>query len=292
MSTRLAVVLAAVASAAVVGVAALLLGPSASGAPAPVRPLGVRASFAPGAVEFGDTVTAQVVVTMDDHAVRESSLRVVYGVAPLTQLGRAVARHTTRGALSVATYELRAACLSDACIASSGRRSVAPSPVRADVTRRDGTHLSATAAWAPLVVSSRISPTDLTRAQPPFRADLTPPPPTYRTRPAVLAAALDGAALLLAACAAALVAAALLRTRRPRSEPARDELTRALALARAARNRPEPDRRTAAGYVARLLARRDERLAHTADELAWSRPAPSSDSLTELVEDVERERSS
>ena len=45
-------------------------------------------------------------------------------------------------------------------------------------------------------------------------------------------------------------------------------------------------------WSARMLAvcHAKVRSAHTADELAWSRPAPTPDSLTELVEGVEQER--
>jgi hypothetical protein len=83
---------------------------------------------------------------------------------------------------------------------------------------------------------------------------------------------------------------ALLARRRPRAGRRANELARALQLAREARTRPERDRRTAAGYVARLLGRRDAILARTAGELAWSRPGPTPDSLTELVDQVEQER--
>jgi G:T/U-mismatch repair DNA glycosylase len=114
---------------------------------------------------------------------------------------------------------------------------------------------------------------------------------TVWVRPATLAALLDGAAGILAACGIGLAAAALLRARRrPQAERRADELARALQLARDARTRPERDRRTAAGYVARLLGRRHGDLARTAGDLAWSRPTPTPDSLTELVEQVEQER--
>ena len=39
-----------------------------------------------------------------------------------------------------------------------------------------------------------------------------------------------------------------------------------------------------------LLARREDDLARRADDLAWSRPAPTPDSLEKLVDGVERER--
>jgi hypothetical protein len=291
VSTRTLVLLATLGGAAVAIVAVLLLPVPSARAPAPARAIAVRAAFSPAAVESGDTVAARIVVTMDEHAVRPSSLNVVYGVAPLTQLGRAVEHHATRGGASVTTIDVRAACLTDSCLAATGRRGVAPRAVRADVARRDDAgRASATAAWVPLVISGRVAPADLAQAQPPFRADTTPPSPSYRIRPSTLAVLLDGLAVLLAACAAGVAAAALLRARRPRQEAAQDELDHALLLARAARTRPERDRRTAAGYVARLLARRGAPLAHTADELAWSRPAPTPDSLTELVEGVEQER--
>ena len=270
--------------------AALLLALPATAAPTPSRPLAVKAAFAPSAVEFGDTVTARIVVTMNAQTVQPSSLKVVYGVAPLTQLGSAVARHATRGGLSVTTYEVRAACLTDACVAGSGRRAIAPHRVRAEVATRAGGRVSVAAAWTPLVVSGRVAQSDLAQQQPPFRADTTPPPASYRIRPATLAALLDVLAAVLVACALGLAALALLRARRPRHAAPQDELTRALQLARAARTRPEPDRRSAAGYVARLLSRRDDPLTQTAEELAWSRPAPAPDSLTELVDGVERER--
>jgi hypothetical protein len=284
------VALAALAAAALAGAIAWLLPLSSDAGAAPARPLALAPSFSPGAASFGDTVAARVVVTMDTRAVRPSSLKVVFGVAPLTQLGRVAERHATRGALSVATYELRAACLSEACVAASGRRNVAPPPVRAHVARRAGGDVTATAGWVPLTVSGRVAPGDLARARPPFRADATPPPPTYRVAPRTAAVALDVVAAFLAACAAGLAATAVVRARRPRDEVAEDELVRALQLARSARSRPEPDRRTAVGHLGRLLADRDEPLAVRADDLAWSRPAPSADALTELVEGVERER--
>jgi hypothetical protein len=292
MSSRLAIVVAAAAAAALAVVAAVsfpLRAGDEPGAPAP--PLAVRAAFTPAAVEFGDVVTGRTVVTLDPRAVRPSSLRVVQTLAPLTQLGRVVERRVSRGGLEVVTYEVRGACLADACLASSGRRDVAPAAVRADAERRGGGRVSATAAWEPLTVVGRVTPADLAAARPPFRGDTTPPPVSYRLAPRTLAALLGAAAAVLAACAAALAVSAVLRARRPRVEERTDEIARALLLARAARTRPERDRRTAAGYISRVLARRDARLAREADDLAWSRPSPTPDSLLELVEDVERERS-
>lgn len=276
MRTR-AVVVAVLVAAALPGTA---LG-------APGGPLTVKASFVPGVADFGDAVTARVVVTMDEHALRPSSLHVVVSVAPLTQLAAPVVRRTTRAGVALAVYDVRAACLSDTCLG----RPVTPDAVQADVARTDGSRIRTRASWAPLTVASRTTTADLRAAKPPFRAETTPPPVTYRLRPALLAGLLDGAAAILAAAAAGLAAATLLRARRPRRQEQVDELARALQLARAARTRPEPDRRAAVGYLARLLSRRDRSLAHAADDLAWSRPAPSPESLTELVDGIEHEDS-
>jgi len=127
-----------------------------------------------------------------------------------------------------------------------------------------------------------VTDADVSAARLPFRADTTVPPATFRIDPTTLAGLLVAAAIVLA----------VLRRRRAREVEREDELARALRLARAARGRPERDRRAAAGHVARLLARRDDALAREADDLAWSRPSPTPEALTELVDDVEQERSS
>jgi hypothetical protein len=283
MKRALVIGVAAVAAAVLALAAAVFLpGRGARVAAAPDRPLAVRASFSPSAVEFGDPVTARVAVTL----ARPSSVRVVQSLAPLSQLGRTVEHRVERGGLTVVTFETPAACLSEACLASSGRRAVTPPPARVAAGG-----VRAAADWSPLTVTGRVTPADLAKSRPPFRADTAPPPVSYRVPPATLAALLDAAAAILAACAAGLIAAAVLRARRRRDDERTDELARALRLARDARERPEPDRRAAAGYVARLLDRDDE-LARNADDLAWSRPSPTPGALTDLVEDVERERTS
>jgi len=246
--------------------AALAVAPAAGAA-------SVRATFEPSAVGFGDTVTARVVVTGADAP------RAVFSVAPLTQLGPT----RVRRAEGVVVYETPAACLSEACVSPSGRARIAPEPVRAG---------EATAEWRPLTVTARVTDADVSAARLPFRADTTVPPATSRVDPSTLSALLVAAAIVLVAAGLALVVFAILRRRRTRELEREDELARALRLARAARGRPERDRRAAAGNVARVLGRRDDALARNADDLAWSRPSPTPDALTELVDDVEQERRS
>lgn len=287
--TRRAVVAVSSVAAASIAVAVAFLWPTASRsrAPQPARPIVVRAAFEPAVVEFGDLVTARVTVTFDTRAVRPSTAHVVYGVAPLTQLGRAVLSDSTRGGVAVRTYETPAACLSDACL----KRVVNPGTVHVDVARRRGGdgRVSAETTWTPLSVAGRVTPADLAASTPPFRAPTALPATTYRVSPSTLAILLGAAAAVLAACGAALAVSAALCTRRAAPDERPGELARALLLLRAARERPEPDRRSTLGYVARLITQRSVPLASTADALAWSRPAPTPDSLTELAAELERE---
>src|SRR5882762_9891011 len=133
VTTRAVVTVSAVVAAAIAVVAASLLSPRAGArAPAPARPVVVRAAFEPTAVEFGDVVTARVVVTLDTDVVRPSTAHVVFDIAPLTQLGRARLSNSEQGGVAIRVYEVRAACLSDACLNESGRRAVNPGTVHVD----------------------------------------------------------------------------------------------------------------------------------------------------------------
>ncbi|MFZ1880113.1 MAG: hypothetical protein WAU41_08100, partial [Gaiellaceae bacterium] len=181
MNVRIAVV-AVTLGAAVIAVAAAALLPfgTSRALSAPAQPIAVQASFVPAAVEFGDPVTARVVVTLATSSVRTSTLHVTVGVAPLTQLGKIAQRRVTRGGTTVVTYELPTACLSESCLSSSGRRSVIPPAVAAEIARRDGGHATATGSWAPLSVTGRVVPADVAASRLPFRATVTPPPVSYR----------------------------------------------------------------------------------------------------------------
>ena len=233
-------------------------------------------------------MTARVVVTMAAHALQPSSLHVVYGVAPLTQLGAAAVRRTTRGGET--HRRVRGSRRVPLRRVPSGRQ-VAPGAVRVDVARSDGSRVqSVAAAWAPLTVTGRTTAADLRAAKPPFRADDDAP---ARDVPAAAGAArrrlLDGAAALLAAAARGLAAADAPPTHGGRDAPAAGRRARARTAARPrrARRARSPIAALRVGYVARVLSAAAIALAHAADELAWSRPAPLADSLTELVDEVE-----
>jgi hypothetical protein len=288
--TRSALAVLVVAAAAVAAV--LLLGRSESPpAIAATAPLVVRARFDPPTVTFGDRVVARVVVLLDRTVVSPDTLKLVPGIAPLTQLSAPRTTRTTRGGLSIVTYEVAAVCVTDACIAPAGDLALRLPRATATVETRSGGVTHAAVAWPVLHVHGRVNPSDLAGARPHFRADTTPAAPSYRIAPSRLAALLDVLAVLLVLgglAVAALEARRLVRRRRGRA-PLGSELQRALRLAREAESRPPPDRRRALGLLARLLDRRDARLAAEASGLAWAKPQPELEAMSGLVAEVEHE---
>ena len=288
--SRFGLAVLVVAAAAVAAV--LLLGRSESPpAVAATAPLAVRAGFDPTTVTFGDRVVARVVVLLDRTVVRPGTLKLAAGAAPLTQLAAPRTRRTTRGNLSIATYEVPTACVTDGCIASAGDLALRLPRVTATVTTRGGGVAHAAAAWPVLHVHSRVNAADLAGAHPRFRGDTTPAAPSYRIAPSTLAALLDGLAVLLVLGGVAIAASEarrLVRRRRGRAA-AGGELERALRLAHEAESRPPPDRRRALALLARLLDRRHARLAARASELAWAKPQPEREAMSGLVAEIEHE---
>ena len=257
---------------------------------AAAAPVVVRATFDASTVQFGEAIDTHVVVVLDGARVRPDSLRIVDDVAPLTPLSSARTTRIVHGDTITVAVARTYSCYSSACVAANGDATPSLPRVTATVVTRDGKTVRATATWPTLHVRGRVSKADLARSRPPFRADTTPGPPSYRLAPSTLAWLLDGLALVLGLAAAALAAHTGLRLlRRRRAVPAADELERALRLAREAEARPAPDRRRALGLLARLLGGRDRRLSGAASELAWARPEPEGATLATFVADVERE---
>ena len=290
--TRIGLVAVAAGAAAVAAV--LLLGRSESPpALAATAPLVVHAGFDPPTVTFGDRVVARVVVLLDRNAVRPNTLKLTAGVAPLTQLAAPRMTRTTRGNLSVVTYEVPAACMTDGCVAPAGDLPLRLPRVIAAAATRSGGVARATAAWPVLHVHGRVNAADVAGSRPRFRGDATPAAPTYRIAPSTLAALLDALAVLLVLGGVAVAAYEARRyaLRRRGRAPEGDELDRALRLAREAESRPPPDRRRALGLLARLLGTRDGRLAATASDLAWAKPQPEPEAMSGLVAEIEHEAS-
>jgi hypothetical protein len=249
----------------------------------------VQAALAPQTVQFGDELTARVVVLLDGTAVRAGSLRTTYGFAPLTQLGAGRTTRTRHGRLSVVSVSVPVACLAEACATGAGETRIALPQVTAQATTRRGGTLRGTARWPLLHVTTRVAAADLAAAKPPLRSDTLPPPPAYRIAPNTLALVLDLLAALLAAAGVGLATwLGFALARRRRTPPATDELELALRRAREAEARPAPERRRAIGLLARLLEARGGRLGGAASELAWSKPTPEPEALSSLVTEIER----
>ena len=279
---KTAALVAAVAAIAAAGVLLFAHGGSAPTA-APTAPLAVSTSFDRSAAQFGDELTARVVVALDRDAVKADTLRVSHDLAPLTVLSAPSTTRTVSGRLETVTITQRVACLTAPCLA----RKITLPRVHVSAGGRDGKEVTAAAAWRRLALGSRVAATDL--ASPRFAADTVPARPSYRLAPSTAATILEIVAVLAAIAAVALIAfelAALGRRRRPVASG--DELDRALRLVREAEARPVPDRRRALALLARLLRSRDGSLGGTASDLAWSAPAPEPQAVDSLVTDVEQ----
>jgi hypothetical protein len=248
--------------------------------------LTVRTSFAPPAVRFGDRVVARVVVTADRDALDTNKLLVTQDVAPLTSLGPAKVTRTTRGGVLIVSYELPAVCLSGGCLAGTGPKLLRLPPARAEAPRTSGGVARAASAWPVLTVGSRVTAADLKPSRPPFRADTVPPAVTYRIAPHTLLLLLYALAAVLGAGGVAFAAWQVAVLGRIPKRDTRTVLERALALVREAESQPVADRRRAVGFLARVLHRRDEKLARVADDLAWSEPKPAPDELAALADRV------
>jgi hypothetical protein len=258
-----------------------VLAPSAVAAP-----LRAEAGFDDSTVQFGDLIHTRVSVVVDG-SVRARSVHIVDDPAPLTTVSSP--RMTRVGNVIELTRD--AICLTSACVSDTGSTTPKLAPALVSATLQNGSRVRVAVAWPQLTVRGRVTGGDLSRSQPPFRAALLPPAPTYRTSPGALAWLLDAAAIVLALVAAALVLVQVRRWARARGRATQaDELGRALRLAREAEQRPPPDRRRAAGLLARLLGARDAALAGSASDLAWREPQPEPEALESLVGEVERGR--
>jgi hypothetical protein len=285
MVTLKAAAVAAAAALIAVAMVLLLAHGGSPGSASPPAPLTAHTSFDRSAAQFGDALTARVVVALDRKAVKPDTLRVLRDLAPFTVLSPPSRTRTVSGDLETVSITQRVACLTAQCLAPR----IALPPVHVSVAGRDGNAVTATAAWRRLALGGRVVQADLAASSPRFAADTAPDAATYRLSPSSAAAILEVVAALAAAGAVALLAWELILLRR-RRRPAvsGDELDRALRLVREAEARPVPDRRRALALLARLLRSRDGALGSTASDLAWSKPAPEPQALDSLAADVER----
>jgi hypothetical protein len=294
------------------GAAVLLTGDSSESSPGEPAPLHASTSISPRIAVFGDTIRAQVDVTLDPRRVDPDTVRVRAAfkqwrhVAP-AQLVRSQAGNVAH---LRAVYQLR--CLRLGC--TPGRDTIVFDfdPARVEYTDRVGGKPEAVVErtpWPRVIIHTRVAAGDLASSRSPYRADLTAlPAPTYRASPGALVALLSAGAIVLAVGGAVLAFFGWPRRVPevvPEPEPVRDPglspLERALELLEdAARansgNGTVPgtaqgavaeaaDRRRSLELVAEVLAERgaDDSLARTAQELAWSPATPPVDATKALA---------
>jgi len=250
----------------------------------------VRTSFEPPAVQFGDPLTLHIAARFDNRVVLPGTFRLTSSVAPLTQLGPTTTKRTSRGHLTVVSMSIPTVCVVEACVKRPGETRVKLPIVAGHVTGVDGRLRAVTAAWPPLLIGSRIVSSDLSRTSPVLRADTAPAAPTFRIAPDRLALMLDVLSVLLAATGIWLGSRQVLAIVRRRRETAEaDQLDVALRQVRESESRTAPDRRRALGHLARILDRRGLDHVEATNDLAWSRPAPTTDGVSELAGRIESE---
>ena len=275
---RKTAVIAAMIAACSVGVAEARGAAALTGSSTPVdRP-----------VHIGEPFVVTVEARLSD-AVVASSVVIDLDPGPFATLDAPRATTSAIDGVTVVRSTQTLACLDVGCVPGSVPRVVRLPRARVGATLRSGGRSSAFGTRVGVTVSPRVPASAVGAATPPFRRQMTIPPPSFRASPRLLGAALW-------ACAALLVlgAALVVEVERRRRHPARppetvDELERAVRLARESASRGADDRRRAVGLLARVLGRRAARAsAAEATRLAWSRPQPTAAAIEDAAADAER----
>lgn len=282
------------------GVVALFWDGGAKGGPQPTvaSPSGIDAyaDLATYDVQFGDTVTALVEVTVDRARVDPGSIRVGADFSPWQAVGRPVVRRFDGSSATYLETRYTIRCLESFCATDgpSGVFGFRPARVTYHAAEGDTDGPAAThtvqAAWPELLVRARYAPPrpsrDKAEKPPRWQAELVAlPRPDYRLDPWLLVAVLLTGALVCGA-AAVLLARRVLRPLVAAAAPASvgsangrvaTPLEQALALLEEP-VRAHGDRRRALELVADVLVRHGARaLALSTRALAWSRAVPRSE---------------
>jgi hypothetical protein len=239
--------------------------------------ISVAAAIAPQPSHLADVIHATLTVRGDGAAT------VAEGFAPFQVVGSSSHR-STHGAVVETTWRFDLQCVAAACAPGPGARRVALAPS----TVRVGSS-SVTAHFPRVTVVPRVPAHQVAHPESSFQHPLTPPAASYRFSPSTLRRGLFAAAAALVVLALLLLLP-VVRPRRVRpAARAVDPLARALALVRAARTRPGPDRRRALGLLARAVRARSGRdpVARDAADLAWSKPEPQAEAMTQVADRVE-----
>jgi hypothetical protein len=274
-------------------VALVLAGPNAATAASPTQ-LSVATSISPTPAFFGDLLTARIEVLVDSERVDPATVQLETDFVPYAATGVPLRSSSRSGSVVALGYRFAISCLSAECVPGPGIRQVALPLVVVRARLRDGREIVVRASWPRIALAPRVDEAALRTTPLGWRNQLAVPPVSYRVAPAKILALLLACAAALGLGALALVGAEYARMTRMRhtraSPPSR--LGLALALARESVRRNPDDRRKALALLARVLAGKDsdaDRLAATAEQLAWSRSRPDPDRVGALADEVERE---
>jgi hypothetical protein len=266
-------------------------------------------SLSPTTHFFGDIVAARVEVRIDRRQLDPAKLRVEADFKPYELVGEAELDRRDLGHYTRMRYEYSLRCLTVGCIpeqlqtqlgsqegARGERRTFRfpPAQVRYDDPSGEFPGLLRSVSWPPVTSASRLNEAQ-SEAEFPFRASPEAlPPPSYSASPALVVGGLLLAGLALLAWPARLGLRAWRGRRAPVVQAAAPSLTplqRALLLVEWARERPNgDDRRRSLEVLADELERTGAAtLSGQASELAWSRDAPSPETVSALLQRVREE---
>jgi len=258
----------------------------------------VQPSLVPRIVQFGDTLTARIDVTVDSRRIDADSVRIQQEFLPWSVIRKSNRERRDAQATTFLreTYVLR--CVISPCVPPRDTAPLEFNPVRITYRRAGGKAVdSATERWPLLVVHTNLVRSDLERrgaVARPWRADLLSfPVVSYSVSPGLLRPTLLAFGSLLALAAVVLAFLAIPHKEpEPESEPEPEldlsPLEKALALLTAeARSDGAPDRRRALELVSEEMEERGELLiARRARTMAWSHETPTVVEARELAESV------
>jgi hypothetical protein len=258
-----------------------------------------RGILTPRIVLFGDTVRAQIDVTVDNRRVDPDSVRVAAAFLPWQTVGAPERSRRDAGTTSYVRIAFVLRCLTSPCPPPGQVAPLQFDQAQVRYAPRDGSPqtLALRIVWPVLTVYSRFASVNFEDEQgssssAPWRADaLTLPAVSYRIPPTLLVALFLGGASILAVGGAVAAYWAWPREASPPPpeppappEPTRTPLELALALLEEpVRSSGAEDQRRGLELIAEELADQDPQLADSARALAWSERDPSYEQTSELA---------
>jgi hypothetical protein len=304
MSRRTQVVIG-VAALAVLAVVLLVVLPGRSSETfAPRSGVGVAAAIVPRSLVFGQPLHVQLDVVVDRRRADPRSVQIRGAFTPYLVQGKEKRLRDDIGPLTRLRLDYTLTCLDLQCLppdpTQAGQGTVRLPPIIVAFRYQNGKIGTRVVNWPALIVSSRLALGDVAQLQsvnvPPFASTTALPPPSFAIDPTLLRWLLAGAAVLFLGAAIWLVSRAFRPAAERVAAPApvdpdagKSPLERALGgVRRTLEDDDIPARRRAFEQLALALAGYDGgALTAEATALAWSEPAPTSETAASLVDEVD-----